>query len=349
MKLKVQGSGTEMLHNLYDAADSPQTAYSLLRTNWAEFRRDAGRRDSVQNTNSFSSSLTTNFLILGATTTAPSKFAAIPMFSRLVQPDPEKPLASGVFKFTTSAQTAANTITGGIGNAPGSYESANDIITPVTCTVNQYTQPFAITNTDLNSGIRLADLVTANMANLGVKISKLLCANITAANYSTLSPIIATAGAFGFSIIQEAWGALKKANRKNLMLDGPYFAKLINQPTLFQATPVVPGAAWRNVLGLDYLALHTEWSAAGQSIYGFACDPQALGVVTGLPLIDVPGIPGGVFSQATGTITGIDLPLAVCAWFNVTSRTYYASYDLMFGSTPLDTSIGLVLAGGTPT
>src|SRR5208282_649691 len=199
------------------------------------------------------------FLILGATTVASSKFAALKMFSRDVTVDPYKPLATGVMKYVTTPQTAANTITGGVGNTPASYESANDTITPVSITVNQYTQPFAVTNTDLNSGIRLNDLVVANMANLGVKINSLMMANIKAANYSTLSPIISTAGAFGFSFTQQLWGLLKKANRKHLMLDGPYFAKLINVPTLFQPTPVVPGSSWKNLIGYDYLALDSDW------------------------------------------------------------------------------------------
>ena len=31
-----------------------------------------------------------------------------------------------------------------------------------------------------------------------------------------------------------------------------------------------------------------------QSDIGFACDPQALGIILGLPLVDSPGIPGGI-------------------------------------------------------
>jgi hypothetical protein len=117
---------------------------------------------------------------------------------------------------------------------------------------------------------------------------------------------------------------------------------------LFQATPVVPSASWKNVIGLDYLALHTEWSAAGANIIGFGCDPQALGIIAGLPLIDSPAIPGGILSQASGMIEGVELPIAVYAWFNTSTRTYWASYDLMFGANALDTTIGNVIASGTP-
>jgi hypothetical protein len=183
---------------------------------------------------------------------------------------------------------------------------------------------------------------------LGSKISKVLAANITAANFSTLTPLIRSAGAFSFSDTQTVWGNLKKANRKNMMLDGPYLARLINQPGLFQATPVVPGASWKDVIGFDYIALHTEWSAAGNNIIGFACDPQALGVIAGLPLIDSPAIPGGILSQATGMLPGVELAIAAYAWFNTSTRVYWGSYDMMFGANALDTTVGNVIASGTP-
>jgi hypothetical protein len=183
---------------------------------------------------------------------------------------------------------------------------------------------------------------------LGSKLSKVVCQNITAANYSTLTPLIRSSGGFGFSDLQFVWGQLKKAGRKHLMLDGSYLARIVNNPTLFQATPVVPGVGWKNAVGFDYIALHTEWSAAGANIIGFACDPQALGVALGLPVIDAPGIPGGVFATARGMLPGVDVPIQVCTWFNTATRTYWGSFDIMFGATALDTSIGMVIASGTP-
>jgi hypothetical protein len=344
------GCPTPPLVNLAERCGNDRRAiYAKMKEDWPLFLRDAQQRDRAMNANTFSSSLTTNFLILGATTVAASKFAALRMFSRDVMPDPFKPLASGVMKYVTTPQTAGNVIVGTTGSAPASYESANDTITPVNITVNQYTQPFAVTNTDLNSGIRLNDLVVANMANLGVKISKVFCAYITAANFNVLTPIISTAGAWGFDQTQQLWGLLKKANRRHLMLDGPYLAKLVNVPSLFQPTPVVPGAGWANLLGFDYVALHTEWSAAGQNIIGFGCDPQAMGAILGLPLVDIPSIPGGSFSQGNGLMVGLDVPIGVTSWFNVTTRTYWASYDMMAGFNALDTSIACVIASGTPT
>jgi ATP-dependent protease ClpP protease subunit len=349
----LQGRANHITDKLKNLADSfkgegdplvrNRKIYDAMKRDWTLLIQDAARRDSVRNENTFSSSLTTNFLILGATTQASPKFASVKMFARDTSVDPYKPLATGQMKFNTTAQDGSTTQT----NATN-FESGDSTVTNVAITVSQYTEAFHLTNSQLNSGLRMEDLVTAKLASLGSKISKVLAANITAANFSTLAPIIRGAGAFGFGDLQTLWGQLKKANRKNLMLDGPYLAKLINTPTLFQATPVVPGASWKNFIGLDYLALHTEWSAAGNNIIGFGCDPQALGIIAGLPLIDTPAVPGGILAQASGMIEGVDLPIAVYAWFNTSTRTYWVSFDLMFGANALDTTIGNVIASGTP-
>ena len=64
--------------------------------------------------------------------------------------------------------------------------------------------------------------------------------------------------------------------------------------------------------------------------------------------MDSPGTMG-ILSEARGMIPGVELPIAAYAWFNTTTRTYWASLDMMFGANALDTSIGLVIATGTPT
>jgi hypothetical protein len=341
------GNPTQKVQNLYTQhRGNPQKLYAAMKDDWHLLYTDAVAKDrtaGVRNENSFSSSLTTNFLILGATTIASQKFASVKMFSRDTSVDPYKPLATGQMKFNTTVQDGSTTLT----NATN-FESGDSTLTNVPISVSQYTESFHVTNTQLNSGTRMEDLIVAKMGSLGSKLSKVLAANITAANYATLTPLISTAAAFNFSSLSTIWGQLKKANRKHLMLDGQYLAKLINTPTLYQATPVVPGASWKDLIGFDFLALHTEWSAAGANIIGFGCDPQAMGVIAGLPLVDSPGIPGGILAEATGTMTGVDLPIAVYNWFNTSTRTYWGSFDLMFGCTPLDTTVGCVIASGNP-
>jgi hypothetical protein len=345
---------SQKLRNVFSRHDGDNAKiYSEVKRNYNELLADAriadglnadgSHRPGVRNENTFVSTFTTSFLILGATTQASPKFASVKMFSRDTSVDPYKPLASGIFKYNTQAQDGSTSQT----NATN-FESGDSTLTPVTVTVAQYTESFHVTNGQLNSGLRMQDLVDAKMASLGSKISKVLAANITAANFSTLTPVVSSTTSFGFSDMASAWGSLKKANRKHIMLDGSYLKNIINGPTFLQVVPVVPGAGWANVVGWDYLALHTEWSQAGNNILGFACDPQALGVIAGLPLVDAPGT-NGILSEARGLLAGVELPIAAYSWFNTATRTYWASFDMMFGANALDTSIGLVIATGTPT
>jgi hypothetical protein len=339
------GQPTSKLINLAEACGNDRKkVYDAMKTEWTGLVADAQKSDKVKNANTFSTSLTTNFLILGATTQASPKFASVRMFSRDTTVDPYKPLATGQMKYNTTAQDGSTTLT----NA-SNFESGDSTVTNVAITVSQYTEAFHITNSDLNSGIRMEDLVVAKMGSLGTKISNVLAANITAANFNTLSPIIRSTGSFGFGDMATAWGLLQKANRKNIMLNGTYLSNIINTPVFLQTVPVVPGAGWKDVIGWDYVALHTAWTSAGANILGFACDPQAIGVIAGLPLIDSPAIPGGILAQGQGMLVGVDLAIAVYAWFNTSTRTYWASYDLMFGANALDTTVGLVIATGTPT
>jgi hypothetical protein len=260
-----------------------------------------------------------------------------------VSVDPYKPLASGVMKFNTTVQDGSTTLT----NATN-FEQGDSEVDPVTVAVAQYTEPFHITNGHFNSGFRMEDLLDAKLASLGSKISQVIGNYLKTANFATLAPIISAPGAFGFSDMAIAWGELKKATTKNIMLDGEYLARIINNPAFLQAVPVIPGAGWKNVIGWDYVALHTEYSAAGANVRGFAGDKQALGIITGLPLVDSPSIPGGILAQATGMLPGVNVAIAVYAWFNTSTRTYWGSFDLMFGANVLDGTAGALIASGNP-
>lgn len=338
------GKLTEKVRNLCELHKGDKVkAYGAMKEDWNHLLADARKQDRVKNENTFSATLTTNFLILGATTQLSPKFASVKMFARDASVDPYKPLASGVMKFNDGVQDGSDAQTNAI-----NFETGDSTVDPVTVTVAQYTVSFHITNGQLNSGIRMEDLVTGKLASLGSKISKVLAAVITNANFSTLTPIISAPGAFGFSDMGTAWGELKKANTKNIMLDGEYLARIINTPVFLQALPVVPGAGWKNVIGWDYVALHTEWSAAGANIRGFAGDKQAVGVIAGLPLLDMPNIPGGILSQATGVLPGVELSIAAYTWFNTSTRTYWGSFDLMFGASKLDGTAGMLIASGQP-
>jgi hypothetical protein len=296
--------------------------------------------------NTFSASLTTNFLITGAVTQLSPKFAPLRAFARDNSVDPYKPLATGQMKFTQSSQDGTDVQTN-----ETNWETAghsDSTVNNVQITVSQYSSIMHVTNSELNSGLRMEDLVTAKLATLGAKVTQVIVTPITAANF-TATPVIIAPAAFGFSDMATLWGQLKKAAIKNLILDGEYLARIINNPTLFQATPVVPGAGWKNVNGWDFVGLNTDWSAAGSNVRGFACDPQAIGVIQGLPLNPPEGIPGNTLMLGQFTLPGVDVSIATYVWFSLATRTLFASYDLMLGAAKLDATAGVVVASGTPT
>lgn len=336
---------TNTIENIYKAHSTPQARYAAIKENYAQAMAEARAKDAqagikpgVVAANSYSATFTTNFLVMGPTIQVGPKFAPIRAFARDVSVDPYKPLATGVMKFTTSAQDGSDVQT----NATN-FTTGDSTVTAVSVAVNQYTATMSLTNKDLNSGVRMEDLSLPKLRSLGSKVVQAAVTPITAANFGTLPGITSAASSFGFGELQQLWGQLKKANTKNLIIDGEYLAGLVNVPSFFQVALNGSDNTWSNAFGWNLIALNTEFSTADANVRGFACDPQAIGVIAGLPLIDNAGIPGGILSVSTGTIPGANLPIAAYLWFDVNSRTYYASYDIMFGASKLDGTIGAII------
>ncbi len=167
-------------------------------------------------------------------------------------------------------------------------------------------------------------LVKINTANFANKIIEVATVPLTAAIFTT--PGVTSAGAaFGFSDLATLQALLKKSPVKNLILDGTYIARIANSPAFFQAAGVVGGntGAWK-AFGWDLIAQNTDWTGAGANVQGFACNPQAIAGITGLP-VTPPNIPGGILSQTTMTVPGLEIPVAVYNWFNPSTRTMWTA------------------------
>ena len=342
---------TPMIENIFKnvsgngVLDTQQKRYNEIRANFPAILAEAARKDGVRpgvfGANTYSSTLTTSFLILGATTKLSPKFAAIKAFSRDVSTDPYKPLATGVMKFTSTLQDGSTAQTN-----PTDWENTNSTVDAVSISVNRYSNGGSITAADLNNGIRMEDITQGVLMGLGSKVMQAVLAPVTTANF-TAAPLVAglDPNAFGFSETRQLYAKLKYANTRNLILDTEYTAGLLNQPTFFQKANEQqngPGH-WTNVFGWDNVFENTEWSGAGANIHGLACDPQAIGVIAGLPMIDGARIPGGILSTSSGVIAGADLPILVKLWFSTRYETYWFSFDTMLGAAKLDATAGVVI------
>jgi hypothetical protein len=332
--------------------------FSRLTRDWNELIQDALVRDargenrivnpyaarmggaSPVAANTYSSTLVTAFLIEGAVTPLQNRLAALKAFTRDFSTDRYKPRSTGQVKKVTGGSTTQTNAT--------NFESGNSVVTNAPIAVNQYTQPFHVSNDDLNSGLRMEDLVRVNMAAFANKLIQVATADITEANFANYNggSYITPPGAFGWSDMALLWGALKKADERHAMLDGEFIAQLLNVPTMFQ-TGVRNGSddIVRNY-GWDGLHLNTEWSGAGAGCRGFACHRQALGAVAGLPLTPPQvgqQIPGGILNESTAEVPEVGLSFAVYLWFSTASRAMWCSFDAMFGAAKLDTTAGIFL------
>jgi ATP-dependent protease ClpP protease subunit len=312
---------------------------AAMRDSWKSIldsacKLDVSKGREVFAANTYSGTLVTSFLMDGSITNLQNVWAMLKAFSLDSSTDPYKPLATGVLKNVTAGATTQTDAT--------NFESGNSTVAPVSVTMHQYSQSFQVSNTDLNSGLRMQDLVTINTANFANKIIEVATVPMTTAIFST-TPLTSAAAAFGFSDLATLQGQLKKSAIKNLILDGTYIARIANSPAFFQQTGVVGGnpGAWK-AFGWDLIAQNTDWTGAGANVQGFACNPQAIAGITGLPLTP-PNIPGGIFSTTTATVPGLEISYMLSTWFNPATRTMWSGMDIMAGFKEVDTTAGFII------
>jgi hypothetical protein len=286
--------------------------------------------------NTYSGTLVTSFLLDGAITNLQNLWASLGCFSRGYDTDRYKPLATAVVKNTTAGSAVQTDAT--------NFESGNSTVAPVSVPMHQYTSSFQVSNSDLNSGLRMADLVMINSANFANKVMEVATAPITEANFANYnggsyvgSPVL-----FGWAEMALLWGALKKATFKNAILDGEYIAGLNNLPSFYQASAVDGSAAMK--FGWNKIECNTDWSGAGAGCRGFVCDPRAIVRVDGLPLSPAQvGSAAVGLSESSAEIPGLGIRIAFYVWFNLATRTQWASYDVMFGVKECDTTAGIFI------
>ncbi len=326
-----------------DSKGNKAAVHTTLMADWDNIYAEACRRDARKgmqpmNANSISG-FTTAFLLSGSLTPLQNVWAPLMAISKDYSPDPYKPLATATLKNPTAASATLTNAT--------NFAQGNSTVGALTVTMNQYTQPFQISNLDLNSGLRMEDLVTINRAAFANKIIDVALTPVTAANFPG-TPVISSAAAFGFAELALLQGRLQKSDIANLILDGTYVASVANTPGFFQQAGTVFGAntAW-SAFGWNMIAKNSRWTGAGANIIGFACNPQALIGVMGLPLNPV-NFPGGIFNVETVQIPGLNISVALYTWWDVNARTMWTSYDVMAGFSLGDGTAGYLVASNTP-
>lgn len=311
--------------------------YAKRRDDWGAILTDAMNRDikagTPQNANTYSSTLVTDFLQDGFIVKLQNRWAPLKAFARDFRTDPMKPLATGQTRFVTTSGTVQT-------DATDFRTGAGVTVTPINVTNHQYTSPLVVSQSDLNNGFRMEQAVEISIAALANKLVGVVLANVTEANFATNGALTSAYDAFGFSDLAKAWGLIQKAHVKNLVLDGRYMARIVNQPSFFQVAGTASGNAW-SAFGWDYVAHSSYWTGAGTNVAGIALDPQALVVMAGFPA-EHATIPGASLQQGSVILPDVGLPVQTNVWFDVNARSFYASYDSVFGANLGDETAGVL-------
>ncbi len=315
--------------------------FAMLRKDWPAIHADAVSRENrsargpVTAANTYSSSLVTQFLVDGATTKLQNRWAPLMAFTRDFSVDRYKPRATGQMKFVASGATAQT-------NA-SNFESGDSVVNNVAVSVSQFTAAFHVTNDELNSGLRMENLVDVNVAVIADKVITTATTPITNVLFAAPAKHVSAFAAFTYSDLQAIWGDLKKSPIKYIILDGEYYARIMNNPTYFQRALIAGEPASYEAFGWDGIFLNTNWTGADVGVHGFACNPQAIGALAGLPLTP-PNIPGATLMETSFMVPQVDISVANYSWFSLATRTMWASYDLMFGAAQLDSTAGEIIS-----
>ncbi len=283
--------------------------------------------------NTYSANLVTESLKKGALTILQNKFSPLRAIARTWEPDPVKPRATCEIKFVKSGATTQK-------NATNFETSGDSVIDAIPVTIDQYSQSFQISNADLQGGLALDDLVKANVKTFCSTIMGVVLAPVTVAKFTAHPAYVSSAAAFGFGDMAQLRATIKKADEKNLILDGEYFGAVTNQPGYFQPAGTTPGDGWKP-FGWDFIGENTDWAGAGAGVRGLALSPQALGVVCGLPA-QAPNS-GNVLQREVIDLPELGIKVAAHTWFSLNTRSLWCSLDLMLGAHESDITAAVLI------
>lgn len=218
---------------------------------------------------------------------------------------------------------------------PTNYESGDSEVSSTEIQMNEYSQPFHITNDELNNGHRFDRLLTVNMHALMDKLNDIAMANVTTVNYGA-AVVNKAPGTINADDLKTVYAAAEKFGTRNLILNGTVFSNFL--PTNRES--FTPGAG---AYGYDSFNLVTKWDAAGNDIVGFCAETTAMACASRLP--ERTGEVAEVVDMATVQMSN-GLIVQVSKWCSVATRNTWNSFDVVFGAGVGDVSALKIIGGG---
>lgn len=285
----------------------------------------AKRRQSPRAANTVAAGLVTDYLQDALVVVGTNKLAPLGAFSNMFGTDPIKPRATvQVPKGVSGSTTLTN---------PSNYESGDGEIGAISVTVNEYSQPFHVTSTQVQQGYQLSQLAMKNAHALANKLSDAWTALLDGTTYSS-ALVIGTAANFDSADLPAIYAAAKNFDQKNLILDGGHLAYLL--PT--DKDKFTLGE--RGAYGFDRIVEQNRWTDAQTNTVGFVCSPDAIAIASGLPL---DSRRTSTRRMSSVTLDQLGLTVGICEWDSDATRAQWASYDIMFGVGDGDTTDANVL------
>jgi hypothetical protein len=277
--------------------------------------------------NSLSSSLVLDTLAEATLTTLGNRLAPLRAFSTDFTTD--------MMNQNAMVQVRKANAAGSVQTNPTNFETGDTNVTNVAVQVKHYSKSYNLSSQELNQGFRLEQLAAINAQVLANKIIDIALAPITATNFP--SNVTVAQASFSAANAKTLWGAVAKSSMRHLILDGTAFAQLLPTDTLgfgIQNSSYRPGS-----YGFDAVILNTRWDGAGTNIYGFAVGPEAVAAAAGLPMVD-PGVASLLAGSRTITLPDLGLSVQLNTWGSLSSRSAWASLDVMFGAALGDNTAG---------
>jgi len=332
---RVENLGS-VARNSINAHARGKARFEFLRDNWNELSGQLPVLPIVNANTTDSTALTTDMLASGLIVVLQNRLAGLQGFTRDFGTDRLKPNAKVQVPIATAGGTAQSNAT--------AFEDADNFIGTidnVEIAPARITSGAHLTAAELNNGFRMAQFAEIKAHELADKIQSLVNAVITSTNFDRTTELGAAAlvsafAAFGKSDLDNVWAALEKSSIKNVMLAGGYY-KAFLPATLESFNPL----SGNTLPGWDGFYLNTYWTGAEANTRGFACNPQAIAVASGLPLASPNR---GMTTQVeTITLPGIGLTVEQQQWYSTSSKTDWANWEVMFGAAKGDPAAGCLI------
>lgn len=235
---------------------------------------------------------------------------------------------------------------------PTNFETGDTNTTNAIISVNHLSRSFFLASSTLNQKFRIDDLIDINFQTFANKLIDTALTPVTVTNFGANQNIIVTQANITTTSLKSAWAGVAQAPVKNLILDAASMSAFL--PTSLTAygsagtgqgysEGTKTGINLRGLCGFDNVYLNTRWTGAGGNVYGFACAPQAIGLVAGIPVKGPSS--GDYMASRIVQVPQLNLSVECNTWYSVASRQQWMSFDVMFGAGFLqDSAAGFVIA-----